>query len=213
MNNSLLSSQNNYWETPQDFFKNLNDKYHFSFDLAASPENAKCENFFSEEDNSLTKCWHELKGNLFLNPPYGRELRKWVKKAYEESLKKHDGYIVLLIPARTDTSYWHDFIFGKAQINFLRGRIKFELHGESKGTAPFPSAIIIYGEQNKHDDLPVVPRTIAEYINEMKSEGKDIWDAMHYLLRPKNVDEYMEDNSETFARAWLDGYEVAEVEE
>ncbi|TOY75099.1 adenine methyltransferase [Levilactobacillus brevis] len=146
MNNALLSSEKNYWETPQDFFNKLNEKYHFTFDLAASPDNTKCENFFSEEDNSLTKSWHELKGNLFLNPPYGRELRKWVKKAYEESLKKHDGYIVILIPARTDTSYWHDFIFGKAQIKFLRGRLKFELNGETKDAAPFPSALVIYGE-------------------------------------------------------------------
>jgi len=145
MNNSLLSSDKNYWETPQAFFDKLNRQYHFSFDLAASVDNAKCGNFFTEEDDSLSQNWHSIAGNLFLNPPYGRELRKWVQKAYEESLGKHDGFIVLLIPARTDTSYWHDFIFGKAQIKFLRGRLKFELNGESKDAAPFPSALVIYG--------------------------------------------------------------------
>ncbi|MBS0978694.1 DNA N-6-adenine-methyltransferase [Levilactobacillus brevis] len=145
MNNALLSSEKNYWETPQAFFDKLNRQYQFSFDLAASVDNAKCQNFFTEEDDSLSQNWHIIAGNLFLNPPYGRELRKWVQKAYEESLKKHDACIVLLIPARTDTSYWHDFIFGKAQIKFLRGRLKFELNGESKDAAPFPSALVIYG--------------------------------------------------------------------
>jgi len=150
VNEGLMSSEKNYWETPQDFFEDLNKNYDFSFDLAASKDNAKCDNFFCEEDDSLTKDWHELKGNLFLNPPYGRELKKWVKKAYEESLKKTDGCIVLLIPARTDTSYWHDFIFGKAQIKFLRGRLKFELNGEAKDSAPFPSAIVIYGKNKEY---------------------------------------------------------------
>lgn len=145
MNSGLLSSEKSYWETPQVFFNQLNKKYHFTFDLAASGSNAKCKNYFNESNNSLSQDWHEIGGNLFLNPPYGRELRKWVKKAYEENLKKQDGYIVPLIPARTDTSYWHDFIFGKAQIKFLRGRLKFELNGEAKDAAPFPSALVIYG--------------------------------------------------------------------
>lgn len=152
VNEGLMSSEKNYWETPQDFFEDLNKDYDFSFDLAASKDNAKCDNFFCEEDDSLTKDWHELKGNLFLNPPYGRELKKWIKKAYEESLKKTDGCIVLLIPARTDTSYWHDFIFGKAQIKFLRGRLKFELNGEAKDSAPFPSAIVIYGKNKEYKE-------------------------------------------------------------
>lgn len=82
-------------------------------------------------------------GALWLNPPYGRDLKSWVKKAYESSLKRTDC-LVMLIPARTDTSYWHDYIFNKAQIIFLRGRLKFELDGTPKSTAPFPSALIIY---------------------------------------------------------------------
>lgn len=146
INHGLFTSNKEDWETPQDFFNKLNEKYHFTFDLAASYSNTKCKSYFTEKDDSLSKDWHRIGGNVFLNPPYGRELHKWVKKAYEESLKKHDGYIVLLIPARTDTSYWHDFIFGKAQIKFLRGRLKFELNGESKDAAPFPSALVIYGE-------------------------------------------------------------------
>ena len=150
MNSALLSSDKNYWETPQEFFNKLNEKYHFTFDLAASDSNAKCKSYFTETDDSLSQDWHTIGGNLFLNPPYGRGIHKWVKKAYQESLLKAEGDIVMLIPARTDTSYWHDFIFGKAQIKFLRGRLKFELNGESKDAAPFPSAVVIYGgRQNR----------------------------------------------------------------
>ena len=75
MNNALLSSDKNYWETPQDFFNKLNEKYHFTFDLAASDSNAKCKSYFTETDNSLSQDWHRISGNLFLNPPYGRDGR------------------------------------------------------------------------------------------------------------------------------------------
>lgn len=145
LNYGLFTSNKEDWETPGIFFNNLNEKYHFNWDLAASDDNAKCNNYLTRDDNSLEQNWGGLDGNLFLNPPYGRELKLWVKKAAETHLK-NGQYLVLLIPARTDTSYWHDFIFGKAQINFLRGRLKFELNGESKDAAPFPSALVIYGE-------------------------------------------------------------------
>lgn len=83
---------------------------------------------------------------MFLNPPYGRHLRDWIQKAWEES-QGYEGAIVLVIPARTDTSYWHDFIFGKAHIEFLRGRLKFERDGVPSDPAPFPSAIVTYNWQ------------------------------------------------------------------
>ena len=89
-----------------------------------------------------------LDGNLFLNPPYGRELKNWVKKASETELGEGQ-YLVMLIPSRTDTSYWHDYIFGKAQIKFLRGRLKFEVNGEPRDAAPFPSALVIYKGEKK----------------------------------------------------------------
>lgn len=82
---------------------------------------------------------------MYLNPPYGRHIGDWVKKAYETSLKVTVP-IVLLIPSRTDTSYWHDYIFGKAHIDFLRGRLKFEQNGVAGSPAPFPSAIIVYND-------------------------------------------------------------------
>lgn len=143
INKALFTSNKEDWETPQDFFDRLNEQYHFNWDLAASGDNQKCNNYFDKEQNSLAKNWGGLDGNLFLNPPYGRELKLWVKKASETQLMTNQ-YLVMLIPARTDTSYWHDYIFNHAEIKFLRGRLKFEVDGVSGDSAPFPSALVIY---------------------------------------------------------------------
>ena len=132
------SSKTNEWSTPQAFFDELNKEFNFTLDPCATSENAKCTKYFTVEDDGLKQDWSN--DVVFMNPPYGREIKYWVQKAYEESLK--GATVVCLIPARTDTAYWHDYIFGKADdIRFLRGRLKF---GESKNPAPFPSAIIIY---------------------------------------------------------------------
>ena len=132
------SSKTNEWSTPQEFFDELDKEFNFTLDPCATSENAKCTKYFTVEDDGLKQDWS--KDTVFMNPPYGREIKYWVQKAYEESLK--GATVVCLIPARTDTAYWHDYIFGKADdIRFLRGRLKF---GESKNPAPFPSAIIIY---------------------------------------------------------------------
>jgi len=132
------SSKSNEWATPQNLFDELNDEFKFTLDPCATDENAKCSKYFTIEDDGLSKDWsNEV---VFMNPPYGREIKKWIKKAYEESL--NGATVVCLIPARTDTTYWHDFIFNKANdIRFLRGRLKF---GNSKNSAPFPSAIVVY---------------------------------------------------------------------
>ena len=132
------SSKTNEWSTPQDFFDELDKEFNFTLDPCATSENAKCTKYFTVEDDGLKQDWS--KDTVFMNPPYGREIKYLVQKAYEESLK--GATVVCLIPARTDTAYWHDYIFGKADdIRFLRGRLKF---GDSKNSAPFPSAIIIY---------------------------------------------------------------------
>ena len=132
------SSKSNEWATPQNLFDELNDEFNFTLDPCATDENAKCSNYFTIEDDGLSKDWSN--DVVFMNPPYGREIKKWVNKAYKESL--NGATVVCLIPARTDTTYWHDFIFGKANdIRFLRGRLKF---GKSKNSAPFPSAIVVY---------------------------------------------------------------------
>nr|DAL75075.1 MAG TPA: DNA N-6-adenine-methyltransferase [Caudoviricetes sp.] len=132
------SSKSNEWATPQNLFDKLNEEFNFTLDPCATDENAKCSKYFTIEDDGLSKDWSN--DVVFMNPPYGREIKKWIKKAYEESL--NGATVVCLIPARTDTTYWHDFIFGKANdIRFLRGRLKF---GNSKNSAPFPSAIVVY---------------------------------------------------------------------
>lgn len=143
LNKGLFSSDKDDWETPQKLFEKLNDRYHFVIDLAATSKNAKCKNYYTVEDDALSKDWSKVNGPKWLNPPYGRQLGLWVKKAYTSSIKCKDP-IVLLIPARTDTSYWHEYIFYKAHIDFLRGRLKFEHNGSAGDSAPFPSAIVTY---------------------------------------------------------------------
>lgn len=143
INQALFTSNKEDWETPQNFYDRLNAEYHFKWDLAASDDNAKCNCYFTRDDNSLKQDWAGLSGNLFLNPPYGRQLKLWVRKAATTKLKAKQN-LVMLIPSRTDTSYWHDYIFNHAEIGFLRGRLKFEVGGVGGDSAPFPSAIVIY---------------------------------------------------------------------
>lgn len=136
--NVHFSSKSNEWTTPQHLFDELNQEFNFTLDPCATEENAKCSKHFTIEDDGLSKDWSN--DVVFMNPPYGREIKKRIKKAYEESL--NGATVVCLIPARTDTMYWHDFIFDKADdIRFLKGRLKF---GNGKNSAPFPSAIVVY---------------------------------------------------------------------
>ena len=136
--NVHFSSKSNEWTTPQHLFDELNQEFNFTLDPCATEENAKCSKHFTIEDDGLSKDWSN--DVVFMNPPYGREIKKWIKKAYEESL--NGATVVCLIPASTDTMYWHDFIFDKADdIRFLKGRLKF---GNGKNSAPFPSAIVVY---------------------------------------------------------------------
>ena len=141
------SSNKDDWETPQELFDELHEKYDFTIDVAATDENAKLSNYYTVEDNALQQKW---RGRVFVNPPYGREIKHWVKKAYEESLQSHNELVVMLIPSRTDTIYWHDYIFDKAEVEFLKGRLKFEVDGVAGQPAPFPSAIITYKKENEN---------------------------------------------------------------
>lgn len=139
INNGLFSSKTNEWATPVALFEELNAEFHFDLDPCATPENAKCAEFYTIENDGLTKNWGGRK--VFCNPPYGNELKKWVRKCYQES-KKPNTLVVMLIPARTDTAYFHDYIYHKArEIRFIRGRLHFN---ESKNSAPFPSMIVIF---------------------------------------------------------------------
>ncbi len=135
----MMTSKTDLWETPQDFFEKLNERYNFDLDVCALPENAKVQNFYSPEIDGLKQDW---KGVCWMNPPYGREIGKWVQKAYEEA-NKHDSTIVALLPARTDTRWFHDWIYMMygVEIEFIKGRLKF---GGSKNSAPFPSMLVVF---------------------------------------------------------------------
>lgn len=130
------------WCTPQDFFDELNREFHFVLDAAATEKSAKCARFFTPETDGLKQSW-AADGAVWCNPPYGRETGKWVRKAYEEFMR--GGTIVVLIPARTDTNYFHDYIYGKAEVRFVRGRLCFtDEDGVPEDRAPFPSMVVIY---------------------------------------------------------------------
>lgn len=132
-----MSSNTPEWATPMAFFKELDKEFHFTLDPCSTHENAKCEKHYTKEDDGLKQDWGGQ--SVFCNPPYGRELPKWVKKCYDES--KKGSLVVMLIPARTDTRWFHDWIYGKAEIRFIKGRLKF---GDSKQSAPFPSMVVIF---------------------------------------------------------------------
>lgn len=147
MNKALLSSQKTDYCTPQGFFDRLNEEFHFALDAAATEKNAKCPAYYAPEADGLKRPWGVVgEGAVFCNPPYGRDIGKWVRKAYEEA--QRGVTIVLLIPARTDTAYFHEYIYGKAEIRFVRGRLHFtDDDGKSYPPAPFPSMVVIYNRK------------------------------------------------------------------
>ena len=151
---TLFSSKASDWETPQDFFDKLNWRFvPFTLDPCATKETAKCSKYYTENDDGLSKSWKGHK--VFINPPYGRQIHKWIEKAYMESMDDHTD-VVMLIPARTDTKYWHDYIMKAQEIYFVRGRLKF---GESVNSAPFPSAVVVFESGvSKHQVIGVMSR-------------------------------------------------------
>ena len=143
---TLFSSKTPEWGTPQAFFDKLNAKYNFTLDPCGTFANHKCSTYFTVEDDGLSQDWGGH--NVFMNPPYGREIKNWIQKAYEESRKK-DTIVVCLIPARTDTKYWHEYCMEHAkEIHFVKGRLKFE--GASNNSAPFPSAVVVFDSTLKY---------------------------------------------------------------
>lgn len=130
------SSATDKWETPKDLFDRLDAVHHFTLDVCADVANAKCDKFYTKEQNGLTQTWD---GVVWMNPPYGKTISMWMRKAYEVA-KRGEATVVCLVPARTDTAWWHDYAM-RGQIEFIRGRLRF---GGSKSNAPFPSAIVVF---------------------------------------------------------------------
>ena len=134
----LTSTGNIVAETPKYLFDKISSIFNFSLDVCALPENAKCENYYTPKNDGLSKPWM---GGVWCNPPYGREISSWVKKAYEESQKEYNSFVLMLLPARTDTKWWWDWVQGKATLFFIKGRVKF---GDHNVGAPFPSVLALY---------------------------------------------------------------------
>lgn len=139
VNKALLTSNTDQWATPDYIFNTYNSVYNFTLDACASHWNYKVDNYYTEEDNGLEQPWT---GVVWCNPPYGRQIKHWIRKGYEAS--KAGATVVMLIPARTDTAYWHEYVM-KGKITFLRGRLKFIRPDGTEGdAAPFPSAIVVF---------------------------------------------------------------------
>ena len=138
---ALYSSQSEEWETPHDLFLVLNKRFQFTLDPCATPENAKCQRFFTRTDDGLVQSWSGQR--VFMNPPYGREIGHWLQKAKTEATK--GALVVCLVHARTDTRWWHEHVEnGADEIYFIRGRLKFLFRKKAKLTSPFPSAVVVY---------------------------------------------------------------------
>lgn len=142
----IFSHKTDEWETPSGFFKDLDAEFHFTLDPCATEQNRKCEKFFTVKENGLKMAWGGYA--VFCNPPYS-QCYEWAKKCYEES--QNGATVVMLVPSRTDTKWFHEWVYGKAEIRFIRGRLKF---GNGKTGAPFPSMLAIYRppEREKEHD-------------------------------------------------------------
>lgn len=164
MNRDLMfSSKSDLWCTPKDLFESLNKEFNFNLDVCATDKSKKCQRFYSVQDDALSVNWWTPTGTIaFCNPPYGRSIGKWVKKCHDEGSFQDSYYgcekVIMLIPSRTDTKWFHDYILGKSEIRFIKGRLKFiNLEDKEKFTkqgtenkispAPFPSMIIIFGNK------------------------------------------------------------------
>lgn len=136
MEKILWSSKSAEYETPRATYEALNQEFGFTLDPCCTSENHKCCKYYTKEDDGLSKSWSGE--TVFCNPPYGREIGKWVAKCRHEA--DHGATVVMLIPARTDVAWFHDYIYGISEIRFLRGRLRFNAHKEN---APFPSMVVV----------------------------------------------------------------------
>ena len=139
INESWYTSATQEWATPQTVFDELDAEFHFTLDPCSTHENAKCEKHYTMEDDGLSHSW--TGETVFCNPPYN-QLAKWAKKCHDEY--RNGTTVVMLTPARTDTRWFHNYIYGKAELRFIQGRLKF---GNARYNAPFPSMIVIFNDK------------------------------------------------------------------
>lgn len=137
MERALFTSNSDEWETPKYLYDDLDKVFNFTLDPCATKENHLCNKYYTKEDNGLAQDWNGE--TVFCNPPYSK-IKQWVEKCYKE-YETNGATVVMLIPVRTDTRYFHEYIYHKAEIEFIKGRLHFS---NSKNSAPFPSMIVIY---------------------------------------------------------------------
>ena len=133
------SSDKHDWETPEWLFSALNEEFEFTLDVCATDETAKCKKYYTPIQNGLAQDWTDER--CFMNPPYGREIVKWMSKAYSES--KKGATVVCVVPVRPDAKWWQNYAM-KAEIRFFRQRIKFKQGGKRSDVAPFATAIVVF---------------------------------------------------------------------
>ena len=149
-----FSSRTDDWTTPEWLFERLNAEFHFTLDPCSTTENAKCQRHYTREEDGLAQDWS--RDIVFMNPPYGREISRWMSKAVDSALS--GATVVCLVPARTDTKWWHRFAM-RGQIEFLPGRLKF---GTAVNSAPFPSAVVVFRSGFQCSDFSLNPDSIGQ---------------------------------------------------
>ena len=159
---AAFMSEREDWETPQAFFDHFDRIYNFTLDAAAFPHNAKCDRYYTAEDDALTQRWD---GVVWCNPPYSNLMGKWVHKAYREA--KKGSTVVMLIPARTDTAWFHEYVMHATLVVLVRGRLKF---GGSDNSAPFPSMVVVFTPH--HDGPPAF--TTMRRIHDEPDTGQSV---------------------------------------
>lgn len=135
----MFSSQSGEWSTPQDFYDKLNEEFHFTLDPCADDSNHKCEKYYTKEQDGLSQDWSGE--SVFCNPPYGRDVAKWVRKCFYEVYFGRCRCAVMLLNARTDTKWFHQYVYNKSEVRFVRGRLRF---GDQEQPAPFPSMVVVF---------------------------------------------------------------------
>lgn len=146
INAGMMTSNTDLWETPQEFFNKLDAEFCFDLDVCALPKNAKCRRFYTPDDDGLLMPWD---GVCWMNPPYGREIRHWVRKAYVWGGSGRCT-VVCLLPSRTDTKWFQDYCLKSTDVRFVRGRLKF---GGAKNSAPFPSVVVVFSQETMKWDM------------------------------------------------------------
>jgi phage N-6-adenine-methyltransferase len=169
-NNGRYNGNGREWETPPELFKLLDDEFHFTLDPCATDLNAKCRRYFTEKDNGLTQPWRRAgtRPNVFMNPPYGREIAAWTRKARGEA--EFGALVVGLLPASTDLAWWHEDVVGHAEVRYIRGRVRFLTGGPYRASGFFASVIVIWPPQLP--DCPVGACTGCRYCENARERAE-----------------------------------------